>query len=571
MSKSMHYLKKWVVFLVVLSICALVIAGCSGTSPTPGATSAVSSSPSATTSQPPAAASSPAVAPPAPSSSVTAKPPADSTAASPSKYGGLLRWIQGNGPGTPIGVPWEAFGASAFNQQHSLEWMFKEMLDGSLVPLLAESWDVDPQAATVTFHLRKGVKFHDGTDFNAQAVKWNLEKEMSPGSANAASTVNWKSIEVVDDYTVRVNLKTWQNIALITFSSTAVAQVSPTAFEKEGIDVLRWKMVGTGPFIQTDFKRDVALDFVKNTSYWDQGKPYLDKLQIIYSTELMTCAALLKSGGAEILNCQGSITTANDVQAAGFQIVTQPAGTGGLGNLTPDSANPESPWADVRVRMAAEYALDKESMSKTFGMGYSVPAYQVCASNSPGHDPSLAPRKYDPARAKALLAEAGYPNGFKTTIIAAPFGLNRDQIIAVQAYFKVVGIDATLQFPAAAQAQEYISGTLPLNSLLVNPYMVSPNPNRVFNSYFNVPVTSNRSMKRPDGFGELLAASLATAELDPELARKCEAAIYNDCSMIPLAWSMSPFALADYVHDSGIGTRSSLTYWEPQNVWLSKK
>lgn len=481
-----------------------------------------------------------------------------------------MRWIQGTGPGTPIGTPWEAFGASAFNQQFSEEWMFKEMLDGSLKPLLAESWKVDPKAATIVFNLRKGVKFHDGTDFNAQAMKWNLEKQMAPGGANVGSTTNWKSIEVLDDYTVKVTLKTWQNIALITFSSTVAAMISPTAFDKQGIDALRWKMIGTGPFVQTDFQRDVVLSFAKNPDYWDKGLPYVDKLQVIYSTELITCAALLKSGGADILNCQGSALTANDVQAAGFKIVTQPAGTGGLGNLTPDSANPDSPWANVKVRMAAEYALDKEAMAKTFGMGYSIPAYQVCAPSSPGYDASLAPRKYDPTKAKQLLAEAGYPNGFKTTIIAAPFGLNRDLIIAVQAFFKTVGIQAELQFPAAAQAQDYISNTLPPNSLLVNPYMLSANPNRVFNSYFNDPVTSNKSMKRPDGFGALLAATLATPDMDPVLAKKCEAAIYNDCSMLPLSWSISPFAQAANVQDSGIGTRSSLTYWEPQAVWLSK-
>jgi ABC-type transport system substrate-binding protein len=284
----------------------------------------------------------------------------------------------------------------------------------------------------------------------------------------------------------------------------------------------------------------------------------------------MTCAALLKSGGADILNCQGSILTANDVQAAGFKIVSQPAGTGGLGNLTPDSIDPDSPWSNVKVRMAAEYALDKESMAKTFGMGYTVPAYQICAPSSQGNDPSLTPRKYDPAKAKQLLAEAGYPNGFKTTIIAAPFGLNQDQIVAVQAFFKAVGIQADLQFPAAAQAQNYINGLLPVNSLLVNPYMLSANPNRVFSMYFNDPVTSNKSVKRPDGWAALLNATLATPTLDPALAKKCSDALYNDCTFIPFGWSMAPFALANNVQDSGIGTRSSLTYWEPQTVYFSK-
>ena len=343
-----------------------------------------------------------------------------------------MRWIQGTGPGTPIGIPWEAVGASAFNMQHSLEWMFKEMLDGSLKPVLAESWDVDTKAPSLTFHLRKGVKFHDGTDFNAAAVKWNLEKEMDPASTNYGSTTNWKSIEAVDTYTLRVNLKTWQNTALGTFASMATTVISPTAFDKQGIDALRWKMVGTGPFVQTDFQRDVVLSFVKNPNYWQQGLPYVDKLQIIYSTELLTCAALLKSGGADILNCQGSIVTANDVQAAGFKIVSQPAGTGGLGNLTPDSINADSPWSNVKVRMAAEYALDKESMAKTFGMGYAVPAYQICAPSSPGNDPRLTPRKYDPTKARQLLAEAGYPEGFPLSLSSSYQAEREAGIIAAE-------------------------------------------------------------------------------------------------------------------------------------------
>jgi peptide/nickel transport system substrate-binding protein len=558
-----------ILLAAVLILSIIMLSGCSSASPTPSATSPAVTAPSTTA--PAVSTSAPAVTTSAPAVTTAATKPATTpVAATSNKYGGTLRWIQGTGPGVPIGIPWESSGAAAFNQQHSLEFFLKEMVDGSFKPVLATSWDIDTKTPAIIFHLRKGVKFHDGTDFNATAAKWNLEKQMVPSGLYYGSTINWKSVDVVDDYTLKVTLKAWQNIALGNFASFAATFISPTAFDKQGLDGLRWNMVGTGPFAQTKFQRDVALDFTKNTNYWDQGLPYVDKLQVIYSTELLTCAALLKSGGAEILNCQGSAVTANDVQAAGFKIIRQPEGTGGLTCMISDSVNTDSPWSNVKVRQAAEYAIDKEALAKAFGGGFSIPAYQIMASNSSGHDTTLTPRKFDQTKAKQLLTEAGFPNGFKTTIVGAPFGLNKDLVVAVQAYFKTVGIQAELSFPAAAQAQEYINGSLPHNSILVNPMMLTANTNRVMNQYFNVPATVTKFAKRPDGFGDLMNESMATPDLDPVLAKKLEAAMYNDAIVLPIAWGLAPFATATNVNDSGIGTRSSLTYWEPQAVWLSK-
>ena len=164
-----------------------------------------------------------------------------------------------------MGAPWLANGTSVFGMQFAEQFLLKEMQDGSLLPNLASSYDVnnDPQNPSITLHLVKGVKFHDGTDFNAQAVKWNLDKSMAPGSTNIGSTTAWKSIEVIDDYTVRINLKNWQNTLVRTFADGLSFTVSPTAFQKNGADWMNYNMVGTGPFIQKDFQRDVTLTFTK--------------------------------------------------------------------------------------------------------------------------------------------------------------------------------------------------------------------------------------------------------------------------------------------------------------------
>lgn len=562
--------------LVIVLVLAAILAGCGGSTTPPAGTPVTS-----TTAIAPAT-TTPAVTAPATSAVIpsTTRPSGTTPAATPTplsavtaKYGGILRYDQGTGPGNPIGTPWETSGAAVFNMQQTIEYPLKEQIDGSFTPTLAESYDINvgPANPSITFHLRKGVMFSDGSTFNAQAFKWNLDHEMDPASINYPSTSNWKSIEVVDDYTARVNLKIWQNTQLVTFANNVAAMVSPTAFQKNGIDWMRWNMVGTGPFIQTGFQRDVSLTLAKNPNYWAAGKPYLNGIQIQYVIDMMTSEALMKSGGSEVLNCQSDGRVANDMAAAGFKILSQPIGTGMLANLTPDSINPASPWSNINVRMAAEYAIDKDALAKTFGFGYAMPVYQICGPNSAGYDASLPGRKYDVAKAKQLLTDGGYPDGFKTTIIAAPFGLNTDMVVAIQAYLAKVGIKCDLQFPAAAQAQQIINNPPPLNSLMVNPYMLYANANRIFSFYFNEPSPgANKGLKHPPGWADLLAATLATPQVDPVLAKKCEDAIYNDCTFIPLTTSLGLIAATNSVQDSGIGTRGSQTYWNPDNVWLSK-
>jgi peptide/nickel transport system substrate-binding protein len=236
--------------------------------------------------------------------------------------------------------------------------------------------------------------------------------------------------------------------------------------------------------------------------------------------------------------------------------------------LIPDSKNTDSPWSNLKVRQAAEYALDKEALAKAFGFGYVQPAYQYCTPDSKAFDAKLTPRTYNTARAKQLMTEAGYPNGFKTTIIAAPMGLDTNLVNAVQAYLSAVGIQCSIQYPQAAAWSQYISGTWK-NGVLMGRILMYANPNTGFNG-FGVHGSMFLSLKKPDGFDDLLNASLSTPDLDPSALQKCEGALYNDVTEIPINYSESEWAVTDRVQDSGIGSRGTWTWWEPQNVWLSK-
>jgi peptide/nickel transport system substrate-binding protein len=258
-------MKAVAVFLIVLLVCAFIITGCSTGSTTPPSTAAPpSSSAPATLSK---------SMPPVPSSSAAvSSAPAASSAAGP-KYGGTFTYVTAQGPGGPFGISWLASGGSSFGMQFAMNTLLREMADGSITPFLAESYDVVTETAipSVTLHLRKGIKFQDGTDFNAAAVKWNLQQEMQPASLNIRSTSNWKSVESLDDYTVRVNLKVWQNTAVNAFANAMSFIMSPTAYQNKGEDWNKTNMVGTGPFIQSDYQKDVSLTLMKNKNYWEPG------------------------------------------------------------------------------------------------------------------------------------------------------------------------------------------------------------------------------------------------------------------------------------------------------------
>jgi peptide/nickel transport system substrate-binding protein len=460
----------------------------------------------------------------------------------------------------------ETAGSAVSTMQVVMEYPLQEDLNGDIRPNLASSYDLvsDPNSPSITLHLRKGVKFQDGTDFNAQAVKWNFD-QVKASLLNASTTVYWKSIDIVDDYTVKVTLTQWQNRQLRSFANPSSIICSPTAFQKNGIDWMRWHMVGTGAFTQTDFQRDVSLTTAKNPNYWDPGKPYLDGFQLVYVSDELTRLALFKSGGADVLDLAGNARAASDLQNSGYQILARPSGTD---MLIPDSANADSPWSNIKVRQAAEYAVDKETLVKALGFGFQQAAYEMPSPDSKAYITNLAGRKYDVAKAKQLLTEAGYANGFKTKIIAATTA-NRDIVVALQSYLSKAGIQADLEFADASKFQAYQTGTWS-NGLIYTNIIHYPNYNAVLAQWFGVPSSWFKSMKRPDGWDGIVNATLTSLNQEPVLMQKAVQALYDDTTTIPLDYGTSLWATTNRVHDSGVGTRGSSTQWNSQNAWLSK-
>jgi peptide/nickel transport system substrate-binding protein len=548
--------------MITILLCTVVFIGCSSTETTTTQTTtaqptAVKTATSASTSVTPAQITT------VPATSAKTTTPATTSAPISQKYGGILRSIQAAAPGSPFGWPSEAVGGTMNAMQLCLYPLLDQTFGGDLLPLIAESYDVNnsPDKPSVTFHLKKNVKFHDGTVLDAKAVKWNLE-QLTVGTMTTSSA-NWKSFDVLDDYTIRVNLTGWLNTMVASFAGPAASLVSPTAYEKNGLEWMRWNMVGAGAFKQVSYKRDVEFKMTKFNDYNEAGKPYLDGLQIIYCADSLTSLALFKSGGGDILSLGSDGRLAKTLQDSGFQVS---AAVSGMKMLIPDSMNKNSTWANPKVRMAAEYAIDKESMASALGLGYWEPAYQPANKESKAYSKDIAGRKYDVAKAKQLLNEAGYPNGFKSTILAASTE-NKDSMMAIQANLKAVGIIVEIQYSEAPKYATYQMGTWS-NALLVGEIPARPNFNATLSQIFDPNTTWYRSMKKPEGWAPMISATLTSPAQDSALMQKCIQALYDDATVIPLYWNKGIWATASNVHDAGLGARGSSTLWYAQNAWL---
>jgi peptide/nickel transport system substrate-binding protein len=502
---------------------------------------------------------------PATTTSRTTTTQATSTTPPPGtpKYGGTLTLAEPIFPGQPLGYPPEGRGAAVLFQQPALEPLLQQSIDGKFSPRLATKWDVAPDGSSVTFTLRQGVKFHDDTPFNAQAVKWNFDLEMPTGKSSSS---NWASVDVVDDYTVRVNLKKWANYALGDFSfEGGNFIVSPTAFDKNGIDWMRFNMVGTGPFKQVSYERDVQVVYEKNKDYWNPGRPYVDK--IIYKTvsDPMTQVAALKSGELDGM-ASGADKRLSDLVAAGLVATT---GTLGVAGYFPDSAHPDSPLASQRVREALEYAIDKEAIADTLSYGFWTAAYQYAPPTSTAYDPSLPKRMYDVAKAKQLLQEAGYGEGFEMNFLVSGDEPGRSVAVAVQANWLEIGVKANIQMLESAKFEEY-QRTGWNNGLL---YGSPTGPNDWVRTISNVlpPDASNYiSVDKPQAYVDLYNAAGQSFQRDPVKEKAVIKYIYDNEVCIPLWNVVRAWVTQPYVKNGGFLTHAGGFFWNADTIWLDK-
>lgn len=254
--------------------------------------------------------------------------------------GGTVKFIMSS-TATNIGFPaTDAASFTLYYNRPALESLGRYDGTGKMTPFLAESWQSDSKAKTITFKIKQGIKFQDGTDFNAEAVKWNIEQYVA---AKRPEVKGIQSIQVIDASTVQLNLASW-DIGLLDSIAYFVLMVSPAAVEKNGKDWAVSHPVGTGPFNFVSWEKDVSIKFKKNENYWQKGKPYLDAIEYSFIYDLNTAGNVFKSGGADVIT-QMTAETTLELEKLGKSTMQNNAkiyGRIGLG-LMFDSGNPNSP------------------------------------------------------------------------------------------------------------------------------------------------------------------------------------------------------------------------------------
>lgn len=312
-------------------------------------------------------------------------------------------------------------------QRHMLEPMVDNDPDGKLVPWLATSWRALDNV-TWEFKLRSGVRFHNGEPFNAEVVKFNIERAAQhPRSLQKAYVSLVKEVRSVDETTVRVI--TTEPAPDIVANLAAIYMLPPRYAREAGDEGLARRPVGTGPYKFVEWIRDDRIVMELNPTYWGP-KPQATRVTIRPIPEGATRVAALLAGEVDVVEGIPVPDIPRVARTKGFKVLRKqgprliflamdtfrdrggrhPAGSPGL----PDGA--ANPFKDVRVRQALYYAINtKEIVEQVMG-GAAAPAEQILPPFMFGFNPKVRRPIYDPSKAKRLLAEAGYPNGFTVAL-----------------------------------------------------------------------------------------------------------------------------------------------------------
>lgn len=334
---------------------------------------------------------------------------------------------------------------TAWSLYNSLVWIDD---DGNIVPALATSWDISDDGTQYVFYLREGVTFHNGEPFDARSVVATWETGMDPSNDYANAYAEAESVEIIDDYTVRITTPE-PNATFLTRLATFWGLVPPEYIAEVGLDEFAQNPVGTGPFMFVSRTAGDRVVMEANPDYWEPGLPKVERLVYRVIPDASTRLAAIQTGEIDIANrltvdqvqtLEGSsavnvVTYLNDrAYYVAFKNIDNGVGT---------------PLEDARVRQALNYGLDRYGIIHAIFSGQAEPLAGFVVQGNLGYDAELMqPFPYDPERARELLTEAGYEDGFAIAMSCPADGyVNINEVcLAIQRSLAGIGIDLTVDF-----------------------------------------------------------------------------------------------------------------------------
>jgi peptide/nickel transport system substrate-binding protein len=449
-----------------------------------------------------------------------------------------------------------------------------------LVPCLATSWTSSPDRKMYTFVLRKGVKFHDGTDFNADSVVFAVRRMTDKSfkyydpSAAGRSMRTWlylQSVRAVDPYKVEFRLKhPFTDFVRLLSEINGLQVISPAAVEKYGNDGFADHPAGTGPFRFDSRVRGQSITLVRNEQYWGK-KPNLDKVVFRPLSDPATRVLALENHEVDMIAVPPPDTVAR-LKTQGFVVET---------GLPPhvwylcfNFAN--KTMRSREVREAINYAINREAIATELLKGMARPAYSIQSPANVAFDPNEKSYRYDPKKARMLLAKAGYPNGFETALMTSVDGSG--QLLPVpmaewiQRDLAVVGIKVKLE------TQEWISYLRNYsNGMPPDVGMNQMSSGRT--TPFFLEMISDSKFKAPGGFNSgqyvnpKLDALMDEASAMPaertaiDKWRAAEKLVMDDAAFAPIVNDEAPYAVSKNVHGFTVPAQE---WYDLTKVWISK-
>jgi peptide/nickel transport system substrate-binding protein len=315
---------------------------------------------------------------------------------------------------------------------------------------LAESWTL-PDPKTVIFKLRQGVKFHDGTDFDAEAVKFNFDRMQNPEtkSVRTGEIASIQNAEVVDKQTIKLNLKRPDAALLATLTDRAGMMISPEAVKKFGADLQR-NPVGTGPFQFVEWVKDDHLSLKRFDDYWDKtAGPYLDGIRFRPIPDDTVKTQSLIGGEIDVMD----YVAPRDVAMLKGNSSVVEVDVESVATFNYQLNTTRAPFDNRALRLAVAHGLDTEAITKGVWLGVGVASNGPIAPSSWAYDPSIPAIKRDAAKVKQYLTEGGKPDGFTFTCTTNNVPINVQEAEAMKAQFAEVGITMDVQLVDSARLQ----------------------------------------------------------------------------------------------------------------------
>ena len=336
---------------------------------------------------------------------------------------------------------------TAWQLYDSLVWLND---DNEIEPALAESWDISEDGTEYTFYLREGVNFHNGEPFNADAVVFSWERAKDAGFEYSDQWQEADSVEKIDDYTVKITTPE-PNALFFSILADAWAMIPPGYFEEVGQQGFDEAPMGTGPYVFVEWVKGDHITFEANLDYW-RGAPKIQTVIFRPIPESATRVAAIQTGEVDIVTRLSSEEAQSLLGVPNVTVIKYPVTRVyyvAFNNMTTGVGEPTE---DPLVRQAMNYAVDVDTIIDALFEGFAEPATGFIATGELGYG-AVEPFGYDPDKAKELLAEAGYPDGFEMDM-ACPAGAYthfEEVCEAIVGYLGEVGINVSLEIMESGQ------------------------------------------------------------------------------------------------------------------------